>query len=64
MAKWLLFISCMILCVIAFIGLFINLPKPFLLIVIPILTIIIIISFFKEEANVEKRELENLKKRS
>jgi hypothetical protein len=64
MTKWLLFISCMSLCVITFIGLFIKLPKPFLLIVLPILTITIVVSFFKEEANAEKRELENLEKRS
>lgn len=64
MTKWLMFISYLILCIIDFTGIFIKWPKSFLLITVPILLVILIASFFKEEANAEKRELENLKKRS
>lgn len=64
MAKWLMFISYLILCIIDFAGNFIKQPKPFLLITVPILLVILIASFFKEEANAKKREFENLKKRS
>lgn len=64
MARWLMFISYLILFIIAYVGIFIKWPKPFLLVIIPILLVILIASFFKEEANAEKRELENLKKKS
>lgn len=64
MTKRLMFISYLILCIIDFTSIFIKWPKPFLLITVPILLVILIALFFKEEANAEKRELENLKKRS
>ena len=63
MARWLMFISYIILFIIAILGIFIKWPRPFLLIIVPILLIILVASFFKEEANAEKRAIENLKKR-
>lgn len=64
MAKWLMYISYLILSVIAYVGIFIKWPRPFLLTAVPTLIVILIASFFKEEANAEKREFENLKKKS
>ena len=64
MAKRLMFILYLILCIIDFTGIFIKWPKPFLLITVPILLVILIALFFTEEANAKKRELENLEKRS
>lgn len=63
MARWLMFISYIILCIIAVLGIFIQWPRLFLLIVVPILLIVLVASFFKEEANAEKRAIENLEKR-
>jgi len=63
MARWLMFISYIILFIIAILGIFIKWPRPFLLITVPILLIILVASFFKEESNAEKRAIENLKKR-
>ena len=63
MARWLMFISYIILFIIAILGIFIKWPRPFLLTIVPILLIILVASFFKEESNAEKRAIENLKKR-
>lgn len=61
MAKKLMIISWLALNTIGFAGIFVNWPKLFLLIVVPISIVILIASFFKEEANVEKRELESFR---
>ncbi len=61
MAKKLMIISWLALNIIGFAGIFVNWPKLFLLIVVPILLVILITSFFKEETNVEKRELESFR---
>lgn len=61
MAKKLMIISWLTLNIIGFAGIFVNWSKLFLLIVVPVLSVVLIASFFKEEANVEKRELENFR---
>ena len=61
MAKKLMIISWLALNIIGFTGIFVNWPKLFLLIIVPVLLVILIASFFKEAANVEKRELENFR---
>lgn len=61
MAKKLMIISWLTLNIIGFVGIFVNWPKLFLLIVVPVLLVVLIASFFKEEANVEKRELESFR---
>ena len=61
MAKKLMIISWLALNIIGFAGIFVNWPKLFLLIVVPVLLAVLIASFFKEAANVEKRELENFR---
>lgn len=64
MAKKLMIISYLLLDAIGIAGIFVKFPQPFLIATMPTLTIICIASFFKEEANAEKREAENLKKKS
>jgi hypothetical protein len=61
MAKKLMIISWLALNIIGFTGIFVNWPKLFLLIIVPVLLVVLIASFFKEAANVEKRELENFR---
>ena len=61
MAKKLMIISWLALNIIGFTGIFVNWSKLFLLIVVPVLLVVLIASFFKEEANVEKRELESFR---
>ena len=61
MAKKLMIISWLALNIIGFAGIFVNWSKLFLLIIVPALLTILIASFFKEEANVEKRELESFR---
>lgn len=61
MAKKLMIISWLTLNIIGFAGIFVNWSKLFLLIVVPVLLVVLIASFFKEAANVEKRELESFK---
>lgn len=61
MAKKLMIISWLALNIIGFAGIFVNWHKLFLLIVVPVLLVVLITSFFKEATNVEKRELESFR---
>ena len=61
MAKKLMIISWLALNIIGLAGIFVNWSKLFLLIVVPVLLVVLIASFFKEATNVEKRELENFR---
>ena len=61
MAKKLMIISWLVLNIIGFAGIFVDWSRLFLLIVVPILLIILVASFFKEASNTEKRELESFR---